>query len=145
MEGRCRPAAAASPAHMEGSAEEAAREVVEVAEDSVAGPMEVGEGEARVRAAVLMEEVEAAVRAQAAGVQAEARVEAAATASALSPTWIHQLCLGAPRSHQRTWDNQDGAKPHQRSVLFFFPSPPMLGAPHLARFWRDVGYHRSRL
>jgi hypothetical protein len=60
----------------------------------VAGPMEVGEGEARVRAAVLMEEVEAAVRAQAAGVQAEARVEAAATASALSPTWTTPTLSG---------------------------------------------------
>ena len=29
----------------------------------------------------------------------------------------HQLCPGAPRSHQRTWVNQDGAKPHQSSVF----------------------------
>ena len=25
---------------------------------------------------------------------------------------------GAPRSHHRTWVNQDGAKPHQRSIFF---------------------------
>ena len=30
----------------------------------------------------------------------------------------HQLCLGAPRSHQRTWDKKDGAKPHQSSETF---------------------------
>ena len=52
-----------------------------------------------------------------------------------------QLCLGAPRSHQRTWVNQDGAKPHQSSDNL---SPKQnLGAPYLARFWRDVGFHRS--
>ena len=43
----------------------------------------------------------------------------------------HQLCLGAPRSHQRTWDKQDGAKPLQRSIFFSFPSPPKLGCPIL--------------
>jgi len=43
----------------------------------------------------------------------------------------HQLSLGAPCSHQRTWDNQDGAKPHQSSVFFSFPSPPMIGCPIL--------------
>jgi hypothetical protein len=37
-----------------------------------------------------------------------------------------QLCLGAPRSHQRTWVNQDGAKPHQSSVSFSFPSSLMM-------------------
>jgi hypothetical protein len=52
-----------------------------------------------------------------------------------------QLCLGAPRSHQRTWVDQDGAKPHQSSDNL---SPKqILGAPYLARFWRDVGFHRS--
>jgi hypothetical protein len=52
-----------------------------------------------------------------------------------------QLCLGAPRSHQRTWVNQDGAKPHQSSDNL---SPKQnLGAPYLARLWRDVGFHRS--
>jgi len=29
----------------------------------------------------------------------------------------HQLCLGAPRSHQRTWVDKDGAKPHQSSDI----------------------------
>jgi hypothetical protein len=53
----------------------------------------------------------------------------------------HQLCLGAPRSHQRTWVDKDGAKPHQSSDIL---SPKQnLGAPYLARFWRDVGFHRS--
>jgi hypothetical protein len=53
----------------------------------------------------------------------------------------HQLCLGAPRSHQRTWVDKDGAKPHQSSDIL---SPNQnLGAPYLARFWRDVGFHRS--
>ena len=53
----------------------------------------------------------------------------------------HQLCLGAPRSHQRTWDKKDGAKPHQSSDNL--PLKQNLGAPYLARFWRDVGFHRS--
>jgi hypothetical protein len=53
----------------------------------------------------------------------------------------HQLCLGAPRSHQRTWVDKNGAKPHQSSDNL---SPKQnLGAPYLARFWRDVGFHRS--
>ena len=55
----------------------------------------------------------------------------------------HPLCPGAPRSHQRTWDKKDGAKPHQSSVCFLFPHHPCSGAPHLARFLRDVGYHCS--
>ena len=38
-----------------------------------------------------------------------------------------QLCPGAPRSHQRTWADKDGAKPHQSSVFSSFPLPPMLG------------------
>jgi hypothetical protein len=59
--------------------------------------------------------------------------------SSLFPS--HQLCLGAPRSHQPTWVDKDGAKPHQSSDNL---SPKqILGAPYLARFWRDVGFHRS--
>jgi hypothetical protein len=53
----------------------------------------------------------------------------------------HQLSLGAPRSHQRTWFDKDGAKPPQSSDNL---SPKQnLGGPYLARFWRDVGFHRS--
>jgi tetratricopeptide (TPR) repeat protein len=33
----------------------------------------------------------------------------------------HQLCTGAPCSHQRTWVREDGAKPHQRSVFSSSP------------------------
>jgi hypothetical protein len=44
----------------------------------------------------------------------------------------HQLCLGAPRSHQRTWVDKDAAKPDQSSDNL---SPKQnLGAPYLARF-----------
>jgi hypothetical protein len=39
---------------------------------------------------------------------------------------LKPLCLGAPCSHQRTWADRDGAKPHQRSVSFLLPSPPDL-------------------
>src|ERR1700722_14137182 len=35
----------------------------------------------------------------------------------------HQLWTGAPCSHQRTWANEDGPKPHQRSVFCFIPQP----------------------
>jgi hypothetical protein len=56
-------------------------------------------------------------------------------------TGFAEPCLGAPRSHQRTWVDKDGAKPHQSSDN---PSPKqILGAPYLARFWRDVGFHCS--
>ena len=55
----------------------------------------------------------------------------------------HQLCPGAPRSDQRTWVKQDGAKPHQSSAFSLFRHHQRSGAPHLARFSRDVGYHCS--
>ena len=50
-----------------------------------------------------------------------------------------QLCLGAPRSHQRTWVNQDGAKPHQRSIFFSFAVTTDDRVPHPSRSWRRVG------
>ena len=54
--------------------------------------------------------------------------------SSLFPS--HQLCLGAPRSHQPTWVDKDGAKPHQSSDNL---SPKqILGGPHISLVFGEM-------
>jgi hypothetical protein len=55
----------------------------------------------------------------------------------------HQLCLGAPRSHQRTWVDKVGATPHQSSVFTLFRHHKSSGA-HPSRPWRRVGKQNLR-
>src|SRR5258708_12440535 len=67
------------------------------------------------------------------------RLTSIASKGAPAPFSYGRVRRGSP---QRTWAENDGAKPSTAFCLLSLPQIP--GAPYLARFSRDVGYHGSR-